>query len=145
MSQAIAALLTVACLSAACTDSTPERVACARRPVTTDSGLTYQDLRCGRGPEAIGGSSVTIRYTAQLPNGTQFGSSREQGGSFVFPLGRGQVIEGLDEGVRGMRVGGARRLEIPAELAYGDAGFPPEVEPGAGVVFQVELLKAEDR
>ena len=132
----------VVLVGVACNDSAPEPSACARQPVTTESGLTYQDLRCGRGPEAVGGSSVTIRYTAALEDGTQFDSSVSQGGSFVFPLGRGQVIEGLDEGIRGMRVGGARRLEIPPELGYGDAGFPPEVGPDATVVFHVQLVEA---
>jgi FKBP-type peptidyl-prolyl cis-trans isomerase len=136
----IAALLGVA----GCDGSSPEQIACARTPVTTESGLTYEDLRCGTGAEATGGSSVTIRYTAALEDGTQFDSSMERGGSFVFPLGRGQVIQGLEEGVRGMRAGGARRLELPPHLAYGDAGFPPDVPPDATVVFRVGLLEVSE-
>lgn len=139
-----AAVLLIVVLLGACNASSEEQSACAGEPVTTESGLVYEDLHCGKGTEAIGGSSVTIRYTAALEDGARFDSSSDRGGSFVFPLGHGQVIQGLEEGVRGMRAGGARRLEIPPDLAYGDAGFPPEVPPGATVIFRVQLLEVDE-
>ena len=131
-------------LLAAC--SAAERAAdeCARDPVTTDTGLEFVDLECGDGEAAERGTSVTIEYVAELANGRRFASSTEQGGEFVFPLGRGQVISGLDEGVEGMRVGGRRRLTIPPDLGYGDAGLPPDVGPGETVVYEVTLLEVDE-
>jgi FKBP-type peptidyl-prolyl cis-trans isomerase FkpA len=138
------AMLCCLLLLACCSGSTDVAEGCEERPVESDTGLRYEDLECGRGKEAEGGTSVTITYVAELEDGTRFASSEDQGGEFVFPLGRGQVISGLDEGVRGMKVGGARRLTIPPEIAYGDAGFPPDVGPGETVVYEVELLEVAD-
>ncbi|MGH2827180.1 MAG: FKBP-type peptidyl-prolyl cis-trans isomerase [Actinomycetota bacterium] len=138
------AVLCCLLLLASCSGSAEVAEGCEERPVESDTGLRYEDLECGRGEEAEGGTSVTITYVAELEDGTRFASSEDQGGEFVFPLGRGQVISGLDEGVRGMKVGGARRLTIPPDIAYGDAGFPPDVDPGETVVYEVELLGVED-
>jgi FKBP-type peptidyl-prolyl cis-trans isomerase len=114
---------------------------CEKAPVESDSGLAYEDIVCGSGAEAVGGASVTIEYTAELAGGREFASSDHQGGEFVFPLGRGQVINGLDEGVRSMKEGGTRRLTIPPDLAYGDAGFAPHVAPDETIVYEVTLLE----
>jgi FKBP-type peptidyl-prolyl cis-trans isomerase len=114
---------------------------CEKAPVESDSGLAYEDIVCGSGAEAVGGASVTIEYTAELAGGREFASSDDQGGEFVFPLGRGQVINGLDEGVRSMKEGGTRRLTIPPDLAYGDAGFAPHVAPDETIVYEVTLLE----
>lgn len=111
----------------------------------TESGLRYEELECGDGDEAAGGTSVAISYVAELEDGVRFASSEDQDGEFVFPLGRGQVIAGLDEGVRGMRVGGSRRLTIPPEIAYGHAGFPPEVGPEETIVYEVTLVDVTER
>jgi FKBP-type peptidyl-prolyl cis-trans isomerase len=113
---------------------------CAEEPVESDTGLRYEDLECGSGEAADGGDSVTIEYRAETSEGEEFASSDDQGGEFVFPLGRGQVITGLDEGVRSMRVGGTRRMTIPSDLAYGEAGFAPAIGPGETVVYEVTLL-----
>ena len=117
---------------------------CEEGPVESDTGLTYEDIVCGSGAEAVGGPSVTVEYAAELASGREFASSDDQNGEFVFPLGRGQVINGLDEGVRSMKVGGTRRLTIPPDLAYGDAGFAPHVGPGETVVYEVTLLEVAD-
>ena len=106
----------------------------------TPSGLRYQDLEKGNGAEATAGKDVKVHYTGWLPNGEKFDSSRDRNEPFGFTLGAGQVIAGWDEGVAGMKVGGRRKLVIPPDLAYGTAGAPPDIPPGATLVFDVELL-----
>ena len=105
----------------------------------TESGLLYQDLTVGTGPAAEAGQEVTVHYTGWLTDGKKFDSSRDRGEPFTFRLGEGEVIEGWDEGVAGMRVGGRRKLVIPSELGYGAAGAGP-IPPDATLVFDVELL-----
>jgi FKBP-type peptidyl-prolyl cis-trans isomerase FkpA len=106
----------------------------------TPSGLRYEDLAVGQGAEASAGKTVSVHYTGWLPNGEKFDSSRDRDQPFGFTLGAGQVIAGWDEGVAGMRVGGRRKLVIPPDLGYGTAGAPPDIPPGATLVFDVELL-----
>jgi FKBP-type peptidyl-prolyl cis-trans isomerase len=106
----------------------------------TASGLQYQDVTAGSGAEARDGQVAVVHYTGWLTDGTKFDSSRDRGEPFSFPIGAGQVIPGWDEGVAGMKVGGRRKLVIPANLGYGDAGAPPVIPPGATLVFDVELL-----
>jgi FKBP-type peptidyl-prolyl cis-trans isomerase len=106
----------------------------------TPSGLRYHDLAAGTGKEATAGRTVVVHYTGWLPNGEKFDSSRDRNQPFNFTLGAGQVIAGWDEGVAGMKVGGRRKLVIPPDLAYGTAGAPPDIPPGATLVFDVELL-----
>jgi peptidylprolyl isomerase/FKBP-type peptidyl-prolyl cis-trans isomerase FkpA len=108
---------------------------------TTASGLTYQDVVTGTGAEAAKGQSVSVHYTGWLTDGTKFDSSKDRGEPFVFPLGRGQVIRGWDEGVQGMKVGGTRKLTIPPSLGYGVRGAGGVIPPNATLVFEVELLK----
>jgi FKBP-type peptidyl-prolyl cis-trans isomerase len=106
----------------------------------TASGLQYQDVTPGSGAEARDGQVAVVHYTGWLTDGTKFDSSRDRGEPFSFPIGAGQVIPGWDEGVAGMKVGGRRKLVIPANLGYGDMGAPPVIPPGATLVFDVELL-----
>lgn len=106
----------------------------------TPSGLRYQDVALGQGAEAAADRKVSVHYTGWLPNGEKFDSSRDRNEPFGFTLGAGQVIAGWDEGVAGMKVGGRRKLIIPADLGYGTAGAPPAIPPGATLVFDVELL-----
>ena len=107
----------------------------------TLSGLRYQDVAPGDGKEATAGKVVLVHYTGWLPNGEKFDSSRDRNDPFSFTLGAGQVIAGWDEGVAGMKVGGRRKLVIPPDLGYGTAGAPPDIPPGATLVFDVELLE----
>lgn len=127
-------------LVSGCGGSAPAAAECHRSFVTTESGLRLKDLVCGEGAEATGGASVTVEYSASVQGGDEFDSSADSG-PLAFPLGRGQVIEGFDEGVAGMRVGGRRRLVIPPELTYGDAGLPPDVAADATLIFDVELIE----
>jgi FKBP-type peptidyl-prolyl cis-trans isomerase len=107
---------------------------------TAASGLQHRDVKVGDGDEARAGKRVTVHYTGWLTDGTKFDSSRDRNEPFVFPLGGGRVIAGWDQGVEGMRVGGQRRLVIPAALGYGSRGAGGVIPPGATLVFDVELL-----
>jgi FKBP-type peptidyl-prolyl cis-trans isomerase FkpA len=104
------------------------------------AGFWYTDVAPGEGAEAEPGRTVRVHYTGWLPNGKKFDSSRDRGEPFEFTLGAGQVITGWDEGVKGMKVGGRRKLVLPSQMAYGDAGAPPDIPPGATLVFDVEVL-----
>ncbi len=107
---------------------------------TTASGLQYKDLVIGEGQEATSGKTVQVHYTGWLTNGTKFDSSLDRGQPFEFPLGAGRVIQGWDEGVAGMKVGGKRKLVIPSDLGYGARGAGSVIPPNATLVFEVELL-----
>ncbi|MCA9573015.1 MAG: FKBP-type peptidyl-prolyl cis-trans isomerase [Myxococcales bacterium] len=98
------------------------------------------DVVLGTGAEANGGDRVTVHYTGWLPNGTPFDSSHDRGAPFSATLGRGEVIPGWDQGVRGMKVGGRRGLVIPGALAYGSNGIPGLIPPGSPLVFEIELV-----
>lgn len=110
---------------------------------TTSSGLKYQITQEGTGESPQAGDQVTVHYTGTLDDGTKFDSSVDRGQPFTFTIGRGQVIEGWDEGVMDMKVGEKRTLVIPAELGYGEMGSPPVIPPGATLHFDVELLGVE--
>jgi FKBP-type peptidyl-prolyl cis-trans isomerase FkpA len=109
-------------------------------PTTTASGLVFEELVVGTGNAAASGQKVSVHYTGWLTNGTKFDSSKDRGEPFVFPLGKGHVIKGWDEGVAGMKVGGKRKLTIPPALGYGARGAGGVIPPNATLVFEVELL-----
>ena len=102
--------------------------------------LKIEDLNVGTGAEAVAGKTVNVHYTGWLTNGTKFDSSVDRGQPFSFSLGAGQVIQGWDKGVAGMKVGGKRKLTIPPELGYGARGAGRVIPPNATLVFEVELL-----
>ena len=106
------------------------------------SGLYLKDLAVGEGAEAVQGSTVDVHYTGWLASGLEFDSSRGSD-PFSFTVGRGKVIAGWDEGVVGMKVGGKRKLTIPYDLAYGEAGHPPDIPAKAALKFDVELLEVK--
>lgn len=109
-------------------------------PVTE---LIIEDEVVGTGTEAKAGDSVTVQYVGTLLNGTVFDASRNRGDQgFTFALGAGQVIKGWDMGVVGMKVGGKRKLTIPASLAYGDQSVGGGLIPAnSALIFEVELIK----
>src|SRR5262245_45579481 len=108
--------------------------------VTTSSGLQYTDLRTWTGATAAAGQTVTVDYTGWLENGKKFDSSVDRGQPFSFPLGAGRVIKGWDEGVKGMKVGGKRKLTIPSMLGYGAQGAGGVIPPNSTLIFDIELL-----
>jgi FKBP-type peptidyl-prolyl cis-trans isomerase FkpA len=111
--------------------------------VTTPSGLQYEDIQVGAGPEATAGKQVEVHYTGWLADGTKFDSSHDRRTPFSFPLGAGRVIKGWDEGVVGMKVGGKRKLTIPPQLGYGSRGAGGVIPPNAQLIFEVELLRVK--
>lgn len=110
------------------------------KKVTTETGLQYEEIVEGTGKSPKPGDSVTVHYTGWLTDGTKFDSSVDRGQPFPFTIGEGQVIRGWDEGVMTMKVGGKRKLTIPPNLAYGDAGAGDRIPPGSTLVFDVELI-----
>ena len=109
------------------------------------SGLQYAEVKVGNGASPHDGQVAVVHFTGWLDDGTQFDSSRDHKKPFGFPLGSGQVIKGWDEGVRGMRIGGTRRLIVPPALGYASAGVPGLVPPDATLIFDIELLHIVDK
>ena len=116
-------------------------------PEATEMGnvtdLIIEDETIGTGEEATAGKRVTVNYLGTLTDGIKFDSSYDRGTPFAFTLGAGEVIEGWDKGVAGMKVGGKRKLTIPSTMAYGENGIPGAIPGGATLVFEVELLGVE--
>jgi peptidylprolyl isomerase len=103
--------------------------------------LAIDDLVVGEGDEAVAGATVDVHYVGvSWSSGRQFDASWDRGAPFSFGLGAGQVIQGWDRGVAGMRVGGRRRLTIPPALGYGARGAGGAIGPNETLVFVVDLL-----
>ena len=111
------------------------------------SEMQIEDTVVGAGAEAVAGQKVSVHYTGWLYDptapkmrGAKFDSSKDRNQPFGFGLGAGQVIQGWDKGVQGMKVGGTRVLTIPPEMGYGARGAGGVIPPNATLVFEVELL-----
>ncbi len=103
--------------------------------------LQITDIREGEGPVAAPGRTVTVHYSGvAFSSGKEFDSSWSRNAPFRFALGRGQVIDGWDQGVAGMKVGGRRQLIIPPALGYGERGAGGVIKPGETLIFVVDLL-----
>lgn len=105
------------------------------------NGLVIEDIVVGTGATAASGHDIVVHYVGRLSTGQQFDSSKARRDPLDFALGAGDVIQGWDQGVPGMKVGGKRKLTIPAELAYGEHGLAGVIPPQATLVFEVELLE----
>lgn len=102
--------------------------------------LEIEDQVKGEGDEAVSGQTVEVHYTGWLVDGSEFDSSHNRNETFRFKLGAGQVIQGWDQGVAGMKVGGVRKLTIPPNLGYGASGAGGVIPPDATLIFKVELV-----
>ena len=112
-------------------------------PRLLPSGVVVEDLLPGTGAVASEGSRVKLHYLGRLADGTRFDSSYDRGVPLEFTLGAGQVVPGWEQGLIGMRVGGKRRITIPASQAYGSEGRGDLIPPDATLVLDVELLSVE--
>lgn len=139
----VLSVLAAACLIAACSSGPQE-------PYTTETGLTIQVMKAGRGQKVIKGQTVWMHYTLWLADGTQVQTTKqERGGSGnpygpVEDIGDAHVLDAWNEGIIGMRVGEVRKLICPPDLAYGEAGRPdvdPPIPPNATLTFEVELVR----
>jgi len=116
----------------------------AGEEITTSSGLKYIEIQPGTGATPQTGQTLSMNYTGWVQaDGSKFDSSLDRGQPFTFALGTGAVIKGWDEGIATMQVGGKRRLIIPPELAYGQAGRPPKIPQNATLIFDVELIEVK--
>jgi len=119
-------------------------LSCSGSPV---SNLKTNDIVVGTGAQAVKGATLTLHYTGWLyvdgRRGKKFDSSLDSGQPFTFKLGAGEVIEGWDRGIEGMRVGGKRELIIPPGLGYGERGAPPDIPPNSALNFEVQLLAVQ--
>jgi len=122
---------------------TAQAPAAQTAPAGGATDLKSEDLKVGSGAEAVSGKTVSVHYTGTLTDGKKFDSSLDRGQPFKFMLGAGQVIQGWDQGVAGMKVGGKRKLTIPPQLGYGERGAGAVIPPNATLVFEVELLGVE--
>lgn len=120
------------------------------KPVITGSDappptkLETDDIKVGTGPAAKAGDKVSVQYVGALyDSGEEFDASWDRGEPFQFTLGSGQVIKGWDDGVAGMKAGGRRKLVIPPDLGYGEAGSPPTIPANATLVFVVDLVSID--
>jgi FKBP-type peptidyl-prolyl cis-trans isomerase len=137
---------TIVAIATGCTKKQSASTVTSQVQGTTGEDVTelkIEEQTPGTGAEATAGKMVSVHYTGWLTNGTKFDSSKDRGEPFKFPLGAGQVIQGWDKGVAGMKVGGKRKLTIPPTLGYGERGAGGVIPPNATLIFEVELLNVE--
>jgi len=115
----------------------------SQQPQEFGDELRAEIVKQGEGQEAKKGDKVTVHYVGVLEDGTKFDSSLDRGQPFQFTLGVGQVIQGWDLGVVGMKIGEVRRLYIPSAYGYGEQGAGSSIPPNANLIFEVELLGLE--
>ncbi|RRV25956.1 FKBP-type peptidyl-prolyl cis-trans isomerase [Stutzerimonas nitrititolerans] len=107
--------------------------------------LLIEDIQPGEGKEVVKGALITTQYRGTLEDGTVFDSSYERGKPFQCVIGTGRVIKGWDLGLIGMKVGGKRRLFVPAHLAYGERQVGAHIKPNSNLHFEIELLEVLTR
>jgi FKBP-type peptidyl-prolyl cis-trans isomerase FkpA len=121
-------------------DASVSAPAAAVEKAASDVEVKIEEIKVGEGTLAEVGKQVSVHYIGTLTDGTKFDSSLDRNEPFSFSLGTGSVIKGWDEGVRGMKVGGKRKLTIPPAMGYGEAGAGGVIPPNATLIFEVELL-----
>ena len=121
----------------------PQQTQQSQQPQEFGDELRAEIIKQGEGQEAKNGDKATVHYVGTLENGTKFDSSIDRGQPFQFTLGAGQVIQGWDLGVVGMKMGEIRRLYIPSAYGYGEQGAGASIPPNANLIFEVELLGLE--
>ena len=107
--------------------------------------LHITDIQLGEGKAIVKGALITAHYTGWLEDGTKFDSSHDRGQPFQCVIGTGRVIKGWDQGLIGMKVGGKRRLFVPAHLAYGERQMGAVIKPNSNLIFEIELLEVLTR
>ena len=107
--------------------------------------LKIEDLVLGSGKAAVKGALITTQYRGWLEDGTEFDSSYSRGKPFQCVIGTGRVIKGWDIGLMGMQVGGKRKLQVPAHLAYGERSMGAHIKPNSDLTFEIELLEVLTR
>ena len=121
----------------------PTELETSPEPTAAVTELQIEDLKDGSGAEAKTGDTVTVDYTLYLTDGTKIESSKDSGQPFSFTIGEGKVIPGWEQGVPGMKEGGTRKLTIPPDLAYGEAGAGAAIPPNATLVFEIDLISVD--
>lgn len=109
------------------------------------SELQVVDIQLGDGKAAVKGALITTQYNGFLEDGTTFDSSYDRGKPFQCVIGTGRVIKGWDQGLMGMKVGGKRKLFVPAHLAYGERQVGTHIKPNSNLIFDIELLEVLTR
>lgn len=127
-------------MAVACSGGTDDLV-CSEEVTRNEDGLAVQDLECGNGEPADRGDALEVRFTGAVEDGDVFERVDDP---YRFRLGLGEVIEGWDDGIEGMQVGGVRTLTIPPDLGYGSTGLEPDIPPNATLVYEIELLSLEE-
>lgn len=121
------------------TQKPPQATAQQQQQQQQVTHLIIEDVLVGTGSAVKSGDQIEVNYLGTLLNGQKFDSSYDRGETFSFAVGTGQVITGWDQGLLGMKVGGKRRLIIPADLAYGDQGIA-SIPPNSPLIFEIELI-----
>jgi len=114
--------------------------ACRKKAQMTQNGVTWEVIKEGTGAAPQKGDSVSVHYTGWLEDGTKFDSSVDRNEPFSYRYGRGQVIQGWEEAVATLKVGGKAKFTIPSDLAYGERGAGGVIPPNATLIFDIELL-----
>lgn len=107
--------------------------------------LQITDMELGTGKEVVKGALITTQYRGWLEDGTEFDSSYAKGKPYQCVIGSGRVIKGWDQGLMGMKVGGKRKLYVPAHLAYGERQIGKHIQPNSNLLFEIELLEVLTR